>query len=326
MRPDFHLSLGDTFHCESYLGRDVLDYAEAVQRHLDQRPYLDLVCHSAPFFFTIGNHEGEQGWQLDGSPDNLAIWATNARKQIYPLPAPDTFYTGDTTNFPHVGQRESYYAWEWGDALFVVLDPFWHTTSKPHSSGGVPGSGDNWDWTLGPTQYDWLCQTLADSSATFKFVFLHHLTGGVTTYGRGGIEAASHALGGKGSFEWGGEDLAGNDVFDTMRPGWGSPIHDVLVDNNVSILFHGHDHVFVHQQLDGVVYQECPQPGDIGYRSGFYPAGGYVYGNAVNNSGHLRVTVSPVQVTVEYIRAYLPGDGTNGEVAYSYSIPAAARP
>ena len=319
---DFHFCMGDTFHCESYAARDVVDYEEAVRRHLDQRPLLDLVCHSAPFFFAVGNHEGEQGWRLDGSPDNVAIWAANARKHVYPLPAPDAFYTGGTDNVPYVGLRESYYAWEWGNALFVVLDPYWYTTSKPHGAGGTPGSGDNWDWTLGQEQYDWLCQTLENSAATFKFVFAHQVTGGVTTYGRGGIEAACYALGWHGSFEWGGEDLFGNYVFDTKRPGWGRPIHDVLVDNNVTIFFHGHDHVFVHQVLDGVVYQECPQPSDSAYRSGFYYFAGYLYGVKVNNSGHVRVTVSPSQVTVEYIRAYLPGDGTNGQVAYSYSIPA----
>jgi hypothetical protein len=48
----------------------------------------------------------------------------------------------------------------------------------------------------------------------------------------------------------------------------------------------------------------------------------YTYGHLVHNSGHLRVSVSPAAVTVEYIRAYLPGDGLNGKVAYSYTISA----
>ena len=266
--PDFLVDLGDTFHCEFYVGRDVIDFEEAVDRHLAQRPYLDLACGSAPFFFVIGNHEGEQGWRLDGTPDNVAVWAANARKLIYPLPAPDDFYTGCTALEDFVGLRENYYAWEWGDALFVVLDPYWYTTVKPHSHGGT-GSGDNWDWTLGYKQYDWLRETLEGSSATFKFVFAHQVTGGVNTYGRGGIEAASHSFGGCGSFEWGGEDLAGKYVFDTMRPGWGVPVHELMVNNGVTIFFHGHDHVFVKQDLDGVVYQECPQPSDADYSLGF---------------------------------------------------------
>ena len=32
----------------------------------------------------------------------------------------------------------------------------------------------------------------------------------------------------------------------------------------------------------------------------------------LQNSGHLRVTVSPQEVKIEYVRAYLSGDGTNG--------------
>ncbi len=31
-------------------------------------------------------------------------------------------------------------------------------------------------------------------------------------------------------------------------------------------------------------------------------------------------TVSPVDVKIEYIRSYLPGDGTNGEISDSYTI------
>ena len=321
-KPDFHLDLGDTFHCEFYRGRDALDDHEAWDRHLDQRSFFDLVCHSAPFFFALGNHEGEQGWRLDGTPNNLAVWATLARKALYPLPSPDEFYSGSLDEPAFVGLRENYYAWEWGDALLVVLDPYWYTTIKPHDKGGTPGSGDNWDWTLGQTQYEWLVQTLEQSDAPFKFVFSHQVTGGVDSYGRGGVEAASHAVGGVGSFEWGGEDLAGNDVFDLQRPGWGRPIHEVMVDNHVTIFFHGHDHVFVKQDLDGIVYQECPQPDDATYDEGFYLIGQYFTGDKINNSGHLRVTVSPSQAIVDYVRAYLPGDGWNGEVAYSYTVSA----
>ena len=323
--PDFHIDLGDTFLCESYGGRDVLDFEEAVTRHLDQRHFFDLLCHSAPLFVALGNHEGEQGWRLDGTADNVAVWATNARKLTYPLPAPDTFYAGNTEDVAFVGLREDYYAWEWGDALFVVLDPYWYTTVKPHGAGGTWGSGDNWDWTLGRDQYDWLVQTLEQSPATFKFVFSHQVTGGVMTYGRGGVEAASHALGARGSFEWGGEDLDGTDAFDLKRPGWGRTIHELMVDTGVTIFFHGHDHVFVKQELDGVIYQLCPMLSTAFYGQGFYDEGRYFSGDKVNNSGHLRVTVSPAQVVVDYVRAYLPGDGPNGEIAYSYVVPAAAR-
>ncbi|MBU0617291.1 MAG: metallophosphoesterase [Planctomycetes bacterium] len=312
-QPDFHIDLGDTFQSEHYGGRCVVDFEEAFQRHLDQRPYLDLLCHSTPFFSVLGNHEGEQGWRLDGDPDNLAIWAANARKLLYPNPVPDDFYTGNQAAEPLVGLRENYYAWEWGDALFVVLDPYWYTTNDPHDAGS-----DNWDWTLGATQYQWFQQVLENSAANLKFVFSHQMVGGLDGYGRGGIEAARYSVWGNPSFEWGGEDHEGNYVFDSMRPGWELPIHQLMAQHHVAVWFHGHDHLFVKQDLEGIVYQECPKPSDANYSFGAGWA--YALGDILPNSGHLRVTVSPAQVTVEYVRAYLAGDGPNGEIAYSYTI------
>jgi hypothetical protein len=38
------------------------------------------------------------------------------------------------------------------------------------------------------------------------------------------------------------------------------PIHQLLVRNKVAAVFHGHDHLFAKQDLDGIVYQEVPQP------------------------------------------------------------------
>jgi hypothetical protein len=321
--PDFHLDLGDTFFAEQYEENDAVDYEDTLKRHWDQRPYFGLLCHSAPLFCVLGNHEGEQGWRLDGTADNLAVWATLARKQLYPDPVPDGFYTGNAIPEDFVGLREDYYAWEWGNSLFVVLDPYWYTVTKPHNRQG-PGSGDNWDWTLGDAQYTWLQQTLEQSEATFRFVFAHQLTAGVDTYGRGGIEAVRHALGNRGSFEWGGENANGTWGFGTHRPGWETPIHQLMADNGVTIFFHGHDHVFVKQKLDSVVYQECPQASDPTYGWGSLNLGRYTSGDAYPNSGHLRVTVSEWSVTVDYVRAFRLEDETpdrsNGEVAFSYTI------
>jgi hypothetical protein len=320
--PDFHIDLGDTFGCESYATRDVLDGAEALQRHLNQRQFFDYLGHSVPLFLVPGNHEGEQGWRLNGTAANLAVWATVARKLAYPMPEPDGFYSGDPCEYAYVGRRQANYAWTWGDALFIVLDPFWNTLVKPHDLplGSPPGSGDRWDWTLGSAQYYWLAQTLANSDASYKFVFIHQLVGGYDTYGRGGAEAASHALGGHGSWEWGGMDASGAYRFSRERPGWGAPIHDLLVAHDVTICFHAHDHCFAYQTLDGIVYQECPQPTDANYGDGHADIGGYTHGLVFPNSGHLRVTVNPHRVKVDYIRAFLPGDGPNGAPQLTYSV------
>ncbi len=318
--PDFHLDMGDAF-----AGLLAINYDYAIQYHLEQRAFLDRLCHSVPLFLVPGNHEHEVGWALDGTADNRAVWATTARKRYFCNPSPDRFYTGDTTVHQYVGLRENYYAWEWGDALFVVLDPFWYTTTCPHSDLGSPpggGSGDGWDWTLGYTQYAWLKQTLEQSSAPFKFIFSHHMTAGsgievYRLYARGGIEGAH-------LWEWGGYNEDDTWGFDTRRPGWEMPIHHLMARNRVTVFFHGHDHVFAKQELDGIVYQEVPSPDDYTYGYGHKDNAGYTTGTILTNSGHLRVTVTPDSVLVEYVRAYRPQDEdsshVNGRVACSYTI------
>ena len=103
----------------------------------------------------------------------------------------------------------------------------------------------------------------------------------------------------------------------------------MFVSEGVDIVFHGHDHVFVHQVLDGIVYQACPQPSDAGYGDGWYDDALYRLGEKRNNSGHLLVRVRSDYVQVDYVRAVLPEDEPlaeegipiyNGQVVYSYSI------
>ena len=338
-QPDFHMSLGDFAFPESYACGHALTRHDAVERYLYQRQRLDRIAHSIPFYLVLGNHEGEQGWRYLDPADSIAHWGAAARLRVIPNPAPDDFYSGDEEVTPCFGLRESYYAWEWGDALFVTLDPFWHTTIQPYSREPEVGSEDAWDWTLGEDQYHWLHSTLQNSSAEWKFVFAHHMTGGVysgmiqTPYGHGGIEAAKYSVDGLGSYEWGGEDENGVYRFAEERPGWGyGPIHDLMVSGGVDIFFHGHDHVFVRQDLDGVVYQEVPCPGDAEYSNGNYVASKYKYGIAYNSSGYISVTVIPASVEVDYVRSVLPEDeplledGTyvyDRGVSYSYTIAGA---
>ena len=102
-----------------------------------------------------------------------------------------------------------------------------------------------------------------------------------------------------------------------------------MVENDVTIFFHGHDHLFARQELDSVTYQLVPQPSHPNYRKAGQAAEyGYVKGDILPNSGHLRVTVSGQRVIVDYIRAYLPKDEghdrANGEGAYSYTCTAAS--
>ena len=178
--------------------------------------------------------------------------------------------------------REDYYAWEWGDALFVVIDEFQYTMNLPYTPAAGEGSddsvtGDQWSWTLGQQQYNWLKQTLENSNAKYKFVFSHNMLGGVPRtvvgvgagYVRGGAEAA-------GYFEWGGKNASGTDEFATKRPGWDMTIHEMFVAYGVSAYFHGHDHQYVYETRDGIVYQEVPSPSMAGSGfSGIYTEGDY---------------------------------------------------
>jgi hypothetical protein len=335
-RPDFHIDLGDFAHIEHYGGSSAHMYLDALDRYLVQRQCLADISGSIPFFLVLGNHEGEEGWRIPTEGDSIEIWGTLARKEVIPNPRPSDFYAGVRDSTACCGLRESYYAWEWGDALFVVLDPFWHTTTMPHSSGRYFASDDAWDWTLGKEQYDWLYETLQRSRAKWKFVLSHHVTGGVLAghkdrkpYGRGGITAASYEVDGRPTFEWGGEDSTGRYIFDEKRPNFEhGPVHQVMVDAGVDIFFHGHDHIFVYETLDGIVYQECPVPANPRYGDGFYSPD-YYKGAKVSNSGHLRVTVSPDSVRVDYVRSVLPEEEPlvqegisvrNADISYSYTL------
>jgi predicted phosphodiesterase len=309
-RTDFHIDLGDTFMTDKYPS-----YTDAFPHYLAQRYYFGIVGVSAPVFLVLGNHDGEQLGR--GGDDAMAVWSNLTRKKFFPNPVPDRFYTGNTTPHRTAGLLQNYYAWEWGDALFVALDPFWYSP-RTRGGGGRDGPVDNWGRTLGREQYDWLARTLAGSTAKYKFVFLHHLAGGETPEGRGGAEA-SHF------FEWGGKEIDGRDTFAQKRPGWPMPVHALLLKHGVSAVFHGHDHIYAQQERDGIIYQLVPQPGhtrnDNVRNAAEY---GYKTGVIAGASGILRVSVSPHRALVEYVRAYPDNaesaERRTGSVTHSYTV------
>ena len=301
--PDFLIDLGDTFMSEK-LQHPTQD--SITLRHLLLRSYYDLICHSVPLYLVIGNHEGELGWLLNGTATSLPVLASNTRTKYFPNPVPDNFYSGNSRSEDFVGLRQNYYAWEWGSALFVVIDPYWYTKSKP-----------NWGWTLGVDQYNWLKNVLTSSRAKFKFVFCHQLVGGNGNDGRGGAEFAS-------LFEHGGRNTDSTWGFDTYRPGWQKPIHTLMLENNVSVYFHGHDHFYGKQIKDGIIYQEVPQPSSRSYTTISAADYGYVNGVIIPSRGYLLVTVTDTTTQVKYIRTYLTGEENaqrhNGDVSDSYTI------
>lgn len=301
IQPDFYIAIGDDFSVDSL--KDV-NVNTVTAQYINQRQWLGLV--DAPVFLVNGNHEQAALANYDGTPNNVAVWAGNACNAYYPQPAPDSFYTGDAEQLEHIGLLRDYYAWTWGDALFVVIDPYWHSQTtvdntfgdgKPQQGGGK-GKRDLWQATLGDAQYMWFKQTLETSDAKYKFVFAHHVNG----TGRGGVEVAT-------TFEWG--DTANLSAHRT----WDKTIHQLMVDNGVTIFFQGHDHLFARQELDGVIYQTLPTPADPNYAMDNAEA--YKSGDKLPASGHVRVSVAPDGVTVDYVRSYLDKPD---EVAFSYTV------
>jgi hypothetical protein len=314
--PDFHFAMGDDFSVDT-MKTFTQQGIEAI--YAVQRAFLGLLGGSSPVFLVNGNHEQAARYLLDGTDANVAVWAQNARNRYFPEPAPDGFYSGDPEPVPAIGLLRDYYSFEWGDALFVVIDPYWHSpVAVDNELGGRDkatdgGKADAWSATIGDAQYRWLRSTLEASDARCKFVFTHHVLG----TGRGGAILAD-------LYEWGGEDRNGRDLFKTKRPGWAEPIQDLMARTGVTIFFQGHDHVFAKEVVDGVVYQTLPEPADPNYA--LYFADSYPGALVAANSGHVRVTVSPASVRVEYVRSVLPEDERegfrNGDIVLSYEAVA----
>jgi hypothetical protein len=351
-KPDFHIDLGDTFMTDKR-GRD---FKAALPQYAAQRYYFGKLCCCAPLFMVLGNHDGEWGYAR-GDADAMAPWSFAQRTSYFPPPAitddadGKAMYSGWTTCAK--GQGANYYAFTWGDAQFIVLDPFWFTNEKARGPGGRGGGGGSskggkggrggdsgnggrpaddadttltdqgWLMTLGQPQYEWLTRTLEASRSKFKFVFIHHLVGGHGRSSRGGIAAAPY-------FEWGGKNADGSDGFAQHRPDWAMPIHRLLVKHQVSAVFHGHDHLYVHEELDGIAYQCVPQPGNLNGGTRSAVDYGYRAGTILASPGHVRVSVSPETAMVEFVQSGKPavpavGKGDRiggGTVVDSYVIRA----
>ncbi len=95
-------------------------------------------------------------------------WATKTRKQLFPNPEPNHFYTGNQIVEHEVGLPQNYYQWTWGGRSIHSARSIPYTTRR--SRDGV-----NWPWTLGEQQYRWLITSLGSVKAKYRFVFIHHL-------------------------------------------------------------------------------------------------------------------------------------------------------
>ena len=211
-KPNFYLLMGDDFSIEKLISSNNRSQQSYDQVYLNQKQYLDVL--KMPIYLVNGNHEQEAKYLLDGTNTNPAILAKNARTKYFSSPGADT----------------GYYSFTYGNSLFVVIDYYWHSDAAVDNSAGGNGTEkkqrDLWNNTIGNEQYQWFKNTLETSTAKYKFVFTHHVLG----TGRGGIENAK-------LYEWGGYNQKGVWEFDTKRPGWDLPIHQLMVKNKVTIFF-----------------------------------------------------------------------------------------
>ncbi len=159
--PSFDVDLGDTFMIDGATQQSTVDNT---YKNLRASTLMGKIGASIPIFLAAGNHEDEEGWNLDDMPFSIGVASIQARKAFFPTPTDGGFYTGNTDPLARIDEatygdelREDYYAWTWGDALFVVIDEYQYTMNLPYApSCAGEGSddsvtGDQWSWTLGRT-------------------------------------------------------------------------------------------------------------------------------------------------------------------------------
>ena len=99
------------------------------------------------------------------------------------------------------------------------------------------------------------------------------------------------------------------------------PIHELLKKYHVNVVFHGHDHLFAKQELDGIVYQCLSQPGaneQGNTRNG--EEYGYVNGKILNGPGYMRVKVKSDNATFEFVGTNVKAASENKKVVFQYTI------
>lgn len=281
--PDLMLTLGDHYFL-SYQGGLSFPFWTSREAAYDNwkrvRSVLDVTCQSMGYVHIIGNHDGESGWDSD-----LETFGYCREGRLDYLAVPDA------GTHPEGGDPLGRYgAFTWGDALFVWLDVFGFCDVDPAVLD------DNAYYVLGDQQLAFLEDTLANSSATWKFLFAHHLVGGDDSiswaqgYGRGGARAAH----------------------DHQQ----AVVQDLMVEHGAQAYFFGHDHAFTVGDADGVKYicaghsSSCPWKDEL--------PGLFGPDDAYPDVGHVRIDVTPTQATVAYIQS--TGGAGNGDIVASHVL------
>jgi Calcineurin-like phosphoesterase len=261
--PDFLVNLGDMLDYHQF-GFNIPppDASVARQAYLNYRRTLANLSGATSHFPVLGGWDSENGCNTAEE-----IERSRSQRLLYlPSPGPTTYAEGGSP-------FEDYYAFTWGDALFIVLNVYTYTPTC-HLLYEYPGLAD--DWTLGQAQLDWLRQTLQGATSKWKFLFIHHPVGGNagddvnSAYGRGGGRAA--------------------------HVGEQETVHELMQQFGVQIFFYGHDHVFTDMVVDNIHYT---LPGSAGAIWMFSMAE-TGYDTSWPYSGWARVDVTPDDVHVQF--------------------------
>jgi len=275
---DFVIDVGDQIMLQGASDQAEIASLYAGARELDCSTGLH---HAGPYFQVLGNHEAEKGYdQVTGRQK----WATAERLRY--VMNPDDGEPGDGSDWvpPLDGQNrgdppvtwdqtyrdtyvgptdvplENYYAFEHGDVLFVVLDIYRYSDpGQPAAAGrGFPC------WVLGPTQRAWLVDTLANSTASRKFIVAHAFTGCLASvsgwYQRG---TATHLdLSRLTTLQYSDyeKDPGCDDDLALGRASIAEELwlHRLAQAYGVTAIIKGHDHQYVRAIKDGVNYIALP--------------------------------------------------------------------
>jgi len=342
---DFCVDLGDAPFLVPIHSQD-----DAYYFYERYRAMLQPLLERMPLYLVLGNHEHEAGYFQHGDDGTISStpvgnglgplqyhqkWATAARKTFIPNPRADTYPEGgegppnydssedwgagdDPWNNGPSSHLGNFYAWSWGDALFIVLDPYRYTRVGQFS---LPTYTT--EWTLGPTQMQWLQDTLANSTARWKFILCHHLVGG-------------GQIGGKGKYTEPGVGIAYGRGSATEAANEGAEqavIHELMKQHCVQFFVYGHDHAFCHSVRDGVNYIQCARPTWLNpwyVENGMQGSYGDLLVQGTNNPfvkklytvlGYARFAVSPSKVTMQWVRTGY-SLAPNGPIDFENDLPA----
>jgi 3',5'-cyclic AMP phosphodiesterase CpdA len=282
--PDLVVNLGDILDFHEYgFVEPPPDASITRNAYRNYRATFGSTLSYAAHYGVLGGWDSENGCDTPEEIDR----SRQERLRYMPGPKPETYLEGGSP-------FEDYYAFTWGDALFVMLNVFTYTPGC-HQLSTYPGLRD--DWTLGDAQLAWLRSTLEGATAKWKFLMIHHPVGGDagnpeldpvnaevnSAYGRGGGRAA--------------------------RVGEQEIVHELMREFGVQAFFYGHDHVFTDMTVDDIHYS---LPGSAG-AIWFFTEAETGYSEFWSTSGWAKVDVTPNNVHVQFL-------ALGGELLYEYTL------